>query len=756
MSNTKFKSFFALFILICLMSAFVNGVDAQSATSETQVGLSQTGDVISFSQFLNEDIYLNGPFDAENLYFSLPPNWRLLSGITLNIAANVTFNNSAPTGDTVFQGSAGSVKLFLNDAIIGVISIDQAGDNVYQFEIPVEAFTANARADGLYQLRLLLESGWTCEFDENMLFLVRTTSTIVLPHDSISPDTSLLNFPSPLYQESPLFPSSALVVLPNNPTAAELQSAMTLAAGLGDISSGDLILDVNTVGQLTQEQIASNHLILVGRAASEPFSNLIIFPIQPAGGKFSNSGGNQDDGIIQMINSPWQADKMILAVSGNTDAAIIKAAQAVSTGSLRTNLFPNVAIVDTVQPAILPVSSRIDQTLKEMGYGEEQMTDLGVNTAEYVFYIPPGQTISDDAFFELQYGHSSLLQYDRSGFVVSVNGRPIGSISTTTETAQQAVNTVRFSIPPSTVITGRNYLEVRASLIPVDRCINPDLDGLYANIWQDSFFHLPLMTAVFNPTTQYDLVSYPSPFGFTPTLGNTAFVLPRDDIETWRQTFQIAKYLGDRANGSITTLAVFYDDAIPETERANYHFIMVGQPSKLSILKEINESLPAPIEFSTDAAVEPSMQIKYRINPDADLGYIEMFQSPWNEDNIVLLALGNSLQGVVWAASHLIEPLSYELEGNFAVINDKQVYTADTRMNVITPGIAEPNQAPALEVLPPVVVDLDSAAPYRPTWLIPAITLSVILIFLTILVAIFINRSRSRSTNKPAVEKKSE
>ncbi len=761
MNNPRFKSFFVFFILICLMSVFVNNVGAQEVAAGDPVVLAQTGDVISFTQFVGEDIFLNGPFDAENIYFSIPPNWQMLPDSSITISATVVFNNNAPAGTEVVQSAAGSVRLFLNNNLIGLISIDKAGDGVYQFQIPPEAFVTNARPDGLYQLRFLLESGWTCNFDENMSFIISTASNLILPHDSVTPDTSLLNFPFPLYQDSSLFISSALIVIPDSPTSAELQSAMTLAAGLGNISSGNLLLDINTVGRLTQEQIASNHLILVGRAASVPFSNLIIFPIQPQNGQFPNSGGNPDDGIIQMINSPWQEDKVVLAVSGNTDNGIIKAAQAVTTGSLRTNLFPNVAIVDSVQADSLPFSSRVDQTLDEMGYGGEEMTSLGVNNSEYIFYVPPGQTISDDAFFELQYGHSSLIEYERSGLVVSVNGQPIGSVSMTAETAKEAINKVRFEIPPATIITGRNYLEVRASLIPLDRCISPDFDGLYTNIWKDSFFHLPLVTAVFNPTAQYDLAAYPAPLGINPTLGDTAFVLPKDDIEAWRQVLQVSKFLGDKSNGPIVDLAVFYADSIPVDERPNYHFIMVGQPDQLPVLQEVNNVLPAPIEFSDGVAIEPDMQVNFRINPNATLGYIEMFQSPWNADNIVLLAMGNDPQGVIWAASYLIEPLSYELRGNFAVINDTQVYTADTRISVITPGIAQPaadSQQPALEVLPPAVVELNTVAPYRPAWLMPAIILSVILILLTIFAAIYINwiRNRSVSVNKATVDKKTE
>jgi hypothetical protein len=753
----KLKTVLACFVLLGFLAGTVNSASARSVTVELPQSAAQlsavtaqSGDLVTFSQLATNDIFLNGPFDASSIYFSLPANWRVTSGAQLNLSMTVTFNQNVQTPSGTFQGSAGGITVTLNNVLVGVAPITSSGEVTFQFPIPPEAL-AVPRTDGLYQLRFLLESGWTCQFDENMLVVLHTSSSMVLPHESILPDTSLTKFPSPIYQGDAIFMLPVLVVIPDKPTVAELQSAMTVAAGFGNLSSRKLVMDLNTVSHLTSEQMTNNNLILIGKAATLPISDKLNFPLPPTSGAFSNSGGNPDDGIIQLVNSPWSDDKVVLVVSGNTDAATIKAAQAVSTGSLRSNVQPNVAIVDVVKSTPISKSSRVDQSLTDMGYGGKQLTDVGVNYVGYMFNVPPGQTITKDAYFELQFGHSSLLQFDRAGIVVSVNGKPIGSVSLTEETARQAVNQVRFSIPPTVVLTGNNSLEVKVSLIPVDRCSNPDLNGVYANIWPESNLHLPMVQAVISPTANYDLISYPAPFAYESTLNSTAFVLQHDDLASWRDAFHIASYLGDRSNGPVTTLSVFYADKLPEAERSKYNFIVVGRPSQLPVLSELNKLLPAPFDLGQDVALEPEMQVKYRINPKAAVGYVEMLASPWNADNVILVAAGNDSQGVNWAASHLIEPLSWTLAGNFAVINDQRVYTANTRMTTITPGISiSATQAPVLEVVPPVI-ETGTPAPYRPAWILPALVVSVVLILLTIVAAIFINWSHNRSGNKPAV-----
>jgi hypothetical protein len=749
----KLKSVLSSLVLLVFLSGIADSVSAQGAFAgshqQSVKPVSQTGDLITFSQFLQEDIFLSGPFDASNVYFSLPLSWRLTPGAQLNLSMTVTLSQTGQTTINAVQAAAGNITVTLNDVFVGLVPIESSGKSSFQLNIPENALLAQ-KIDGQYKLRFFLRSSGTCQFDENTLIVIHTDSSLNLPHEASLPDTSLINFPSPIFQADAVFTTPVVVVIPDHPTTVELQSAMTVAAGLGNISSGRLGMDVNLVSHLTQDQIANNNLIFIGKAASQPISDQLKFALPVSGGAFSNPGGNPDDGIIQLLNSPWSPDKVVLVVSGNTDAATLKAAQAVSTGIVRPNVHPNVSIVDSIKTTALPVTPSVDQTLAEMGYGGKDLKDIGVNYANYKFYIPAGKTVTQDAYFELEYGHSSLLQYDRAGIVVNVNGNPVGSVSFTEDTARQAVNKVRFSLPPSAVIVGDNSLEVKVSLVPVDKCSNPDFEAVYANIWPESNLHLPLTQVVVNPTTSYDLFTYPAPFAYTSTLDTTAFVLQRDDLASWRDAFQVAAFLGNRSDGAITMLSTFYADELSESVRSKYNFIAIGKISQLPILNEINNVLPAPFDFGKNVALEPEMQVKYRIDPKAPVGYVELLPSPWNSEKVFLAAVGNDSQGVNWAASHLIAPLSWKLAGNFATINNQQVYTADTRLSRLTPGIT-PTQTSILEVVPPNVVNPGASTPYRPTWILPALILSVVLIVITVIAAIYFTWLQNRARSHKAV-----
>ncbi len=707
--------------------------------------LSDTGNVIAFAQLLKSDMTLTGPFDSNALIFALPAGWKLTQGPRLDLAMAVSFNTALTSNAPNTVGAAGSLTVQMNNVLLGVISLTKVGEVTQHFPIPLDAMKS-ARTDGLMELRFTLDSGWACTYDENIVVAIHTSSTMTLPHDLIAPNTDLTLFPSPIFQQNSAFPDSALLVIPDHPSVAELQSAMTVAAGLGSLTSAGLALDIVTISQLTPQQVGSSHLILVGKASSlASVLQQLQLPMPVTNGQIKNNAGNPDDGIVELVDSPWSKDKAVLVISGNTDLGTVKAAQAMTTGAFRTDSFPNLAVIKQVQQNPLPASIPVDQTLQDLGYVTETANSLGVNYFTYSFYIPPGQILGADAYFQLLYGHSALLNYARSGLVVLLNGQPIGSAAFTAETANTAVNSAKFTISPELVHAGRNNIEVRVSMIPQDLCTSPNLSGTYANLWAGSTLHLPLTTTVIGSNAAFDLTNYPAPFSYDSTLASTAFVLPKDDLQAWRAAVNVASYLGSVSQGSITTPAVFYADGLPASERAKYNLLVIGRASQLPIISEINSSLPAPFASNSDVAAEPPMQVTYRIAPNTTVGYVELLTSPWNSNKVIIAALGNTEQGVTWAASHLIAPLSFALKGNFAVIDNTKVTTADTRIASIAPlaSTQVPGSTPAVQAVPPTLNLGAPVAVYRPGWLLPALIVTFILILATIFIAVYVNWLRN-------------
>jgi cellulose synthase operon protein B len=710
---------------------------------------------VSFFQISQSEVQLNGPFDSSSLVFGLPPNWRLLADASLDLHMAVSFNTLARPQDTtiapVMQG--GTLTVRFNGYTVAVISLNQVGEITQKIPLTT-ASMASQRNDGRFEVGFILDSGISCYVSQQMTVFIHTTSQFILPHEQMIPEASLIKFPQPLFQGS-VFPENALIVIPDNPSSAELQAALTVSAGMSNLTGNSLAQDLTTVGKLTSDQQIANNLILVGKAASLPLLSNVTMPLPVSGGKFAFVGDNTtDNGVVQMANSPWSLPRVVLVVSGNTDAGVVKAAQAVTTGLLRPNTAQNLSIIEQVEPNPVKVSTPIDQSLNDLALADtgsvaspgkalKTLRFASVNNASYRFYIPAGQTVTPDAFFDLVFGHSALLNYGRSGLVISINGQPVGSIRLSDATAVNSTNHAQITIPSTVILPGYNRLDIKANLVPNDACINPTLDGLWATIWGDSNLHLPLTPTQVDPLATVDLASYPAPFIYQPTLGSTAFVLPHDNLDAWRSAVLVAASLGDRANGPVYTFAAYYGDELKDPDRAKYNLIIIGQPSNLPLVNEMNANLPAPFAPSSDVAIESNMQVKFNIPANAPTGYVQLLASPWNPQNLIVAALGNSPQGVTWSSSALYDPvLRTRLAGNFAAINGTQVVTTDTRLISYQQGadIVSANPTPGL----PSNVALIPVNTNRPVWLIPAIYVALGLMGLVLLIALVSSFVRGR------------
>lgn len=713
--------------------------------------------VVTFSQLQKgnpENLVLKGPFDAGGFGFTIPANWKLSAGTELDVKYSVSFNTGVLSNPNVVVTGGGALSILLNNQLLQTIPLSKTGEDEIRFTIPSSAFESQ-RNDDLNVLWFSLESYDSCDVvGESTTVYIYPTSFLTLPHSSTKPSTDLLNFPRPIYQNS-FSQDSALIVVPDQPSQAELQAALTTAAGFGKLSQNNLLLDLTTISGLKNKELDKNHLIFVGSSSSLPDLSGLNLPLPVTNGKFQIPDEKPDAGIVEMVDSPWSdGPHVVLIVSANSDQGIIKAAQAVSTGILRPNRVNNLSIVDQVNtlPLSADLAQPVDRTLSDLGYPVRVFEGWGRDLESYVFSIPPGVLVSTDSYFELVYGHSSLLDYDNSQIVVYLNDQPIGSVRLSDETAALPKNKIKFIIPASLVTPGENRLDVIVNMTPVDECAPQDIQGLWVNIWPESILHLPQIAVSSDPLATRDLANYPAPFSYDPILSSTAFVLERQDSESWRNAIKIAQRLGGESTGQLIALKAFYGDELASSDRSDYNLLIVGRPSQLPVVMDMNPELPAPFDLGVDIADESnSFRVTFLIPPDSPMGYIEMLQSPWNTNNVVLAILGNTNQGVNWATTALTDStLNWKLGGNFAVINDKQVLTADSPNLGSTVGNNSTSAATPVATEEAAVgnVNVTQSPISQPQWILPAIIFIVIVLVIIVGAVVVGNILNNRARNK--------
>ena len=727
----------AMMILLGLLLGSPLSVLAQSAResiSNEQAGLIDVGTneaTVTFAELGYRETSLVSPFDSTRVLFSLPANWRLAPGGEVQLDYEVTLSGA----DAGLIGSqnpyGGTLTVDFNNQLVTTISLKELGSHTMQFTLPPNSLTS-VRQDGRHQLTISLNAQFSCLYNISALVVIKPTSTFKLPFEVSAPELNLSRLPSPFYLRNALVPDHTLLVVPNDPDIKELQAALNVMSGFGSLVGDKFDFGLVSANELTDETLAASNVIFVGRP--DEFDKLanIKFPLAIENKKFVGlPTESETDGILEMAISPWNDSKVALLVSGNSIEAVDKAASAVSSGRVLIYQNPALAYVADVQPLSdsLPVVENF--TLQSLGYKNETLSGIGLNSVEYLFNASKEQLNSKDSSIDLIYYHSGLLDYGFSSFSVELNSEVISSTAFSKETEQ--LSTLQVKIPPGLLRFGENRLTVSARMLTTTSCDVTGFSDPWLTISDQSSFHLPATTNVNSNTPAFlDLKFFPNLFMTHSDLGDVAFVLPKSTPSTWKIAGQMAYELGRNSNPLISNLEAAYADDVPQKVLDEKSLIVIGKSSTVPLLSQINNQLPAPFDIASDTASESNMQVIYRIPKGMSVGYLELLNSPFNVEKPILVMAGNSDEGLVMAGNALLlNELRNQLTGVFAVTNGTQIATGSASSAFSAVGTLVPAQGSVLTT--PVVLTSNAPATLpAPSWLLPVLVISGIAILLII------------------------
>ncbi|MEW6403159.1 MAG: cellulose biosynthesis cyclic di-GMP-binding regulatory protein BcsB [Chloroflexota bacterium] len=718
-----------------------------STQAYIQIGDNQA--VVTFEELGYQQTDLISPFDSTRVFFSIPANWRLAAGgqVELNFDTLLSGADVDQVGESDYGGA---LTVRFNGKRIGTIRLGASGNTVVRLDLPADAL-ASRRRDGRHELEVILNAQFSCNYDIRTVVSIRTASLFDLPFAISSPALDLAALPQPFYLRDSLLPDRTLIVIPDNPATGEMKAAFDVIAGFGSMVGVGFDFDLLPVSNLTEELLTSTNLIFVGQPGQFPMLADIKFPTAVQGNQFVNlASESAEDGIIQLALSPWNASKVVLLVSGTTEAAVVKAAQAVSSGRIFIFDKPDVSYVKSVSSFSSAIPVVEDFTVKDLGYTTQTMSSIGSNSIDFTFHVSKEQVNTEDAYLDLAFFHSGLLDFAGSSLSVSLNDQLMASAVLSEATQQMAVE--RMLIPPGMLRYGTNRMSISAKLLPAFGCDVTGASAPWLTVSDTTSLHIPVAPAsTSSASLLLDLRFYPEMLITQSDLGDVAFVLPRANPATWQIAADLAYDLGRLANPSISNLGVVFADEPASEIHGQSSLIVVGRASTLPILTEFNDILPAPFDLASDTAEETNMQIVYRIPPGVSVGYLELMASPYNSQKVVLVVSGNDDPGLAKSgAALLVGELRGQLAGLFAVTNGTQVATRSSNsiysvIGTVVPGVAATVATPISSGQSPQAVNYA-----RPVWLMPLIAASVVGI---ILLMIFVSISAiSRNRARPAAQ----
>ncbi|HEX6512362.1 MAG TPA: cellulose biosynthesis cyclic di-GMP-binding regulatory protein BcsB [Chloroflexota bacterium] len=483
---------------------------------------------------------------------------------------------------------------------------------------------------------------------------------------------NLGRYPAPFFDPAPLAPLDLVFVVPENPGSGTLRSLAGLSAGLGK-AAGSKSLNLRVVtdsGQL-DPSLAQANVIFLGRASDLPgLPALPNLPLPLSDGSFGQKDGSPvqpDSGVLLELPSPLNPGRLVLVVSGATDAAVLKAATTLSLTKGVRFLGRDSAVIDELQPEESSASGSVQGgrrvvALSDLGREDQPVSGAGDHDLTFKLDLPGVPQGRNGLALNLVVSHSPLMDLPQSSMQVLANGIPVTSVGMKQIDATRA--TVQVNLPARALKVGPNTFDVvftlRAVLPQGPVCATIPNEQAWAVLHSDS--NLQLSDQITTAPTEVGLTDYPYPFVGPDGLAQTLFVVPRGLDAT-----PFAQYLVDLGRSlrsdSVPPQVVTEDEFAQQPRDANV--VIWGTPTQTKLLSQLNDYLPLTVSTGAQATFSFSSNLLLTVKDAGTAGVVEEGLSPWSPGRRVLVVSGTTPDSVMLAVNGLAQP---GLADNLALI----------------------------------------------------------------------------------------
>lgn len=661
---------------------------------------------------------LTSPISEFELRFNLPAEWTPEGTASLDLELSAYFSSLVASESTATLSGlvGGDLSVYLNDVLVNVNTLQQSGTQTLHIEFDAASFKPVTR-DEANILRVRWDGSVSCQTNLLSSVTVMPTSRLVFGYTETADNITLNSYPAPFVIENSLQPVPLVIALPASPTAGELQAAMILAAGIGQISNGTQTADVISADEYRPSASLKQNVILVANTdtlKSLPLAELgITNDVQAGAG----------EGLLSLFKPEGGYG---LLISGD-EAGIVKAAQAAGADQVIAAGDAMTMIVSGINP-VEPTTGQEDMTLEDLGVGELVFTQPSDLVKSFDFFVPAGNQVRSDASFELTISHSQQLDYLRSGLQVKVNGFPAVSLRLTDNTSNQ--NLFQLIMPANLIHPGRNTIEFVADLSTRDLCTAATESVAWLRVSSSSLLHLPLESAVGGTLLPKTFGDFPDAFLTGSGLNNVVFQIAQGDFGNIQAAAKLAARLGSALpNHTLFQVSTMGADAATPMDGS---VILIGQPSDFSGLAGKTQFPSLAFNADNSLSNQSALQLVTIPEAGADAGYLAIRGFDATTSRVLLAVLGNTSAGVSYAVEALASPQS--VENNFALVTGPAEQSGWLDEGIATGEISAAGIEPT-EVVP----GTDPVQAFRSgmlIWVVPALVILIALMLLLIYVEI--------------------
>ena len=634
--------FYRIRYLLIIVFLFTGTVCiAQEATEDGENTESEevaSDDYITFS--IGYDTFLKGLLASDSHWVPLPSDWDLPEQ---EIQANLVYRASE-------EIRAQGASLTISVGGVPIKTVEIIGD-AQPHAIPI-VFPSSLVYSGGIEITYdayLRTTDEACEFGSlpSQWLIVEGDSTIsLIPDDAPSSPTLDQIYASLASPNQPTQDNQLIIVLPDDLTASYLTAATEFFQWLGARSAypGDVLVRYESM--LTDEDLHDSNLVIISDIANSQLIQELIPYIgydSSLDNRFLALDGEvipDEDGILHILQSPWNVQNNILLITGNGLEGIIRASESLNDPELirmfrgQSNFIYSATINEQQNLEIVQETDDII-TFRDANITAVELSGIGSTVRSIFIPKSPGWILQDGAELNLQVNSTAL--GSGSTLSVFVEGVLVGII----DTSIQNQTNVTFPIPfeeinhfwqahPSSTI---EITFEASNFVDLPPCTTNVGDSVWTQVEDVSFLVLPHTYATL---PNLDVFPYP----FSDDEFSTTFVLPASpSIDEIEMLMQLVDQIVRENNLGIELYARTVDEFVgDDVENA----IIIGQPERQPLIEDILQQVPG---------VEPLDVYTAR---NDQVGIVQQFSSPWDTNSYVLLLYGNENNAMNAAITMLV------------------------------------------------------------------------------------------------------
>lgn len=678
MLGRKFKFFIAILVLCVL--AIPQAVFGQSTLSIAHEELSAelTLADIGFDSSIN----LYGPYHESSAAFTLPPDWEITTPIKLDLHIYSEFQSllevfaSAEENSSLPSSIEGHLTISVNGQIITTTTLNQDIETIIPVEIPPQVIHGSYEEN---TINISWDTATACQYSVTSSLAVDPNSLITFSYEHKQVGTDLAAFPYPFYSQSFFRSYPAALVIPDDPDEDDLSALMAVSAGLGSQSDGNLDYDIFTMSEINAEQFSDYQFIIIGKTDNlQSFFNEKMSSLDLNSILDTSQDGN---GLLSMQVSPWNSGRAVLLVTGNDSEALGKASAVIASHDFLPSTNGSTVVISEISDLTSQNQLQVDIDLGELTQEELLVNTLGETILTIPFNIPADTEISPEAFIELYFRHSQLLNYLQSNLTVSLNGKMVGNIRFSDASAQDGLSRIIF--PPNTIQPLKNTLELTFNITAQDVCADERSGDYWISIFKESYLHLPPSLNITEEQKAYTLSDLPGILFSDHALSDLTFIADQLDQQSWKFASKIAFSLGTFTNSAILQPSALFTESF-QGGTFTGTAILLGKTDSLPFTTNLNTILPLSLETNGDMETVPMDGIQFQFQEGQSFGLLEITRQP-DSQAVFLFVMGNDESGMQ-SAFQAVQNRLFANDGSYA-----NVEIIDGELNTHTYNLEQPS-----------------------------------------------------------------